>query len=57
MGPSYHAKFQRKTNDPIPRIPTDRWKDGRMDGRMGEWMNRQTLFHRTLVAMTGSPKK
>ena len=38
-----------KTNDKIPRKRPDRRKDGRKD--------RKTLFHRTLLANAGSPKK
>ena len=45
MGPEHHAKFQKKTNKPIPRKLTDRRKDGRAD--------RQTLFYRTLPAEAG----
>ena len=36
LGSWRHAKFQKKTNQPIPRKPTDRRKDG------------HTLFYRTL---------
>ena len=45
MGSQHHAKFQKKTNEPISRklIRTD----GRTDG--------QTLFHRTLPAEAGGP--
>ena len=49
MGPKHHAKFQKKTNEPIPRKLKDRQKDGQMD--------RRTLFYRTLPAKVGGPKK
>ena len=47
LEPRHHAKFQKKTNEPIQRKLTDRQKDGRKDG----WEDGQTLFYRTLPAI------
>ena len=61
MGPKHHAKFQKKTKEPILRKLIDRrkdarkdgWKDGRKDGWKDgwkdEWKDGQTLFYRTLL--------
>ena len=46
-------KNLEKTNDAIPRKRRDRKTDGRTDG----WKDRQTLFHRTLLATARGPKK
>ena len=46
-----------KTKDTIPRKCPDRWKDRRKNGRMEGQKDGQTLFHRTLPANAGGPKK
>ena len=46
-----------KTNDTIPRKHLDRQKDGKMEGGKDGWKDGQTLFHRTLSATAGGPKK
>ena len=53
MSPEHYAEF-RKTSDPILRTSgrKDGQKDRMTDGRMG----RQTLIHRTLLAMAQVPK-
>ena len=51
-------RFTKKTNEPILRKLTERWKDGEKDGWMDGRMDRQTLFYRTLTAEgRGSKRK
>ena len=47
-GPVTPCLVSGKTNEPIPRKLTGKQMDG--------WKDGQTLFYRTLLAMTGSPK-
>ena len=53
MSFQHHAKFQKKTNDTIPRKPLDRRMDRRTEGRKYG----QILFQRTLRATARGPIK
>ena len=56
-GPLTPCKVSEKTNEPIPRKPTDRQTDGRTDRRMDGRTDGQTLLHRNLPSKAGRPKR
>ena len=53
--PKFRKNYRYK--DTIPRKCPDRWKGRRKNGRMEGQKDGQTLFHRTLPANAGGPKK